>query len=129
VLRENILGPQEIVAHVILGPRRPKSATYVVNPKASHDWPVGLASVALEMSQETVSSARIVLGAVAPVPWRAQDAEGSIAGKPVTPETAARAGEAAVSRAEPLAQNAYKVQIAKTAVKRALLMAAHGQWR
>jgi xanthine dehydrogenase YagS FAD-binding subunit len=129
VLRENVLGSQEIVTHVILGPGKPKSATYVVNPKASHDWPVALASVALDMSGETVSRARIVLGAVAPIPWRALDAEGSIAGQKVTPETAARAGESAVSRAEPLAQNGYKIQIAKTAVKRALLVAAHGQWR
>ena len=48
------------------------------------------------MNGNTVQSARVVLGAVAPVPWRSQAAEQALAGKPITEETAAAAAEAAV---------------------------------
>jgi xanthine dehydrogenase YagS FAD-binding subunit len=66
----------------------------------------------------------VVLGAVAPVPWRSEDAERALAGKPLNESTAAAAAEAAVRNAQPLSRNGYKVQIAKTAVKRAILQAA-----
>jgi len=65
-----------------------------------------------------------VMGAVAPVPWRSKQAEQALAGKPITAETAVAAAEASVVGAEPLSQNAYKVQVAKTAVERAILQAA-----
>jgi xanthine dehydrogenase YagS FAD-binding subunit len=129
VLKENVLANNEIVTHVILGKGSPKSATYVVNPKESHDWPVSIASVALEMAGDSVKSARIVLGAVAPVPWRAAKAEAALAGQKPTPENAQKAAEAAVDGAAPLSQNVYKVQTAKAAVKRAILLAATGKWR
>jgi xanthine dehydrogenase YagS FAD-binding subunit len=71
-----------------------------------------------------VRSARVVMGAVAPIPWRSTAAEQALAGKPVNEQTAAAAAEAALKDARPLAQNAYKVQVAKTAVQRAILRAA-----
>ena len=64
------------------------------------------------------------MGAVAPVPWRAQAAEQALAGKTIDERTAAQAAEAALTGARPMSQNAYKVQVAKTAVKRAILQAA-----
>jgi xanthine dehydrogenase YagS FAD-binding subunit len=126
--RENVLAADEIVTHVALGPARPRSATYVVLHKESHDWPVGLASASLEMQGDTVRAARVCLGAVAPVPWRAAGAEAALAGRRVTAEVAAQAAEAAVAGAAPLAQNAYKVGIARAAVRRAILLAATGKW-
>jgi xanthine dehydrogenase YagS FAD-binding subunit len=129
VLKENVLANNEIVTHVMLGKANAKSATYVVNPKESHDWPISIASVVLEMAGDTVKVARIVLGAVAPVPWRAARAEAAIAGQKVTAETAGKAADAAVEGAAPLSQNAYKIRTAKTAVKRAILIAATGKWR
>lgn len=68
----------------------------------------------------------MVLGHVAPIPWIAPEAEKLLVGKTVTDETAAEAGQAAVSQAQPLSMNAYKVQLARVAVKRALLRAAQG---
>jgi xanthine dehydrogenase YagS FAD-binding subunit len=129
VQKENVLAPNEIVTHVTLGKAAPKSATYTVLHRGSHDWPVGLASVALDMNGASVRSARIVLGAVAPVPWRAAEAEAALSGKAVSEETAGKAADAAVAGAAPLAQNAYKKQTARAAVKRAILMAATGKWR
>jgi xanthine dehydrogenase YagS FAD-binding subunit len=71
-----------------------------------------------------VASARIVLGHVAPTPWVAAGAEKFLAGKSLTQDVAEEAGKAAAADAKPLSGNAYKVQLAKVAVKRALLAAA-----
>jgi len=121
---ENVLAPDELLTHVILPPPGPvKSGHYEVRYKTSHDWPIAFATVVLAMSGNTVRTARVVMGAVAPVPWRSQAAEAALAGKPITEETATAAAEAALRDARPLSQNAYKIQVAKTAVKRAILEA------
>jgi xanthine dehydrogenase YagS FAD-binding subunit len=101
-----------------------KTGHYEVRYKQSHDWPLAFTTVVLTMNGNTIASARVVLGAVAPVPWRSRPAEEALAGKPLNEQTAALAGEAAVSDAKPMSGNAYKVQIAKTAVKRAVMQAA-----
>src|SRR3954470_11563390 len=125
VQRENVLQPDELLTHVILpAPGTVKSGHYEVRYKTSHDWPIAFATVLLAMNGATVQSARIVMGAVAPVPWRSQAAEQALAGKAVTADTAAAAAEAALRGAIPLSQNAYKIQVAKTAVERAILTAA-----
>ena len=125
LLQENVLAPNELITHVMLPPARgARSATYEVRFKQSHDWPLAMATAVLDMAGSTVKSARIVMGAVAPVPWRARAAEVALAGKPVNEETASAAGAAAVKDAQPMTGNAYKVQIARTAVKRAILSAA-----
>jgi len=122
---ENVLAPNELLTHVILpAPGNLKSGHYEVRYKASHDWPIAFATVLLAMNGTTVQSARVVMGAVAPIPWRATAAEDALAGKPVTEATAAAAADAALQGARPLRQNAYKIQVAKTAVKRAILRAA-----
>jgi xanthine dehydrogenase YagS FAD-binding subunit len=125
VLKENVLGDEELLTHVILpAPGNVKSGHYEVRYKQSHDWPLAFSTVVLTMNGNTIQSARVVLGAVAPVPWRSQDAERALAGKPLNEQTAALAGEAAVQAAKPMSGNAYKIQIAKTAVKRAIMNAA-----
>lgn len=128
VHREVGLAANEIITHVLLPKGSGKSATYVVQHRASNEWPVSLAAVALEMQGGTCRSARVCLGAVAPVPWRSAAAERALAGKAINDETAGKAAEAAVSGAAPLAQNAYKLQTARAAVKRAVLLAATGKW-
>jgi xanthine dehydrogenase YagS FAD-binding subunit len=125
VQRENVLEPNELLTHVILPPPGSvKSGHYEVRYKTSHDWPIAFATVLLVMNGSTVQSARVVMGAVAPTPWRSQAAEQALAGKTMSPETAAAAAEAALRGATPLSQNAYKIQVAKTAVERAILRAA-----
>ncbi len=122
---ETVLESNELVTHVLL-PRQTnvKSAHYEVKVKQSHDWPITMASVALVMSGNTVQSARVVLGAVAPVPWRSPAAEAALKGKPLTEQVAAEAADAAVKNAVPMTQNGYKVQLARTTVIRALMQAA-----
>jgi len=125
VRTENVLAADELLTHVILpAPGNVKHGHYEVRFKASHDWPIAFATVILAMNGNRVGSARVVMGAVAPVPWRAQAAEQLLAGKTIDEQTAAQAAEAALTGARPMSQNGYKVQIAKTAVKRAILQAA-----
>jgi xanthine dehydrogenase YagS FAD-binding subunit len=124
VRTENVLAPDELLTHVILpAPGTVKSGHYEVRYKESHDWPIAFATVVIAMAGDTIKSARVVMGAVAPIPWRSQAAEAALAGKPLNEATATAAAEAALREARPLSQNAYKVQVAKTAVKRAILHA------
>jgi xanthine dehydrogenase YagS FAD-binding subunit len=77
--------------------------------------------MALEMNGGVCRSARVVLGGVAPIPWRVQKVEAMLTGQRVTPELAARAGEAAVEGAQALAKNGYKIPLTKAVVKRTAL--------
>jgi xanthine dehydrogenase YagS FAD-binding subunit len=129
VERENVLAAGEFVTHVMLPRAAPHSATCIALHKAAHDWPAGIASVALSIDGGTCKAARVCLGAVAPVPWRAARAEAALVGKKIDAAAAQSAADAAVADAQPLAQNKYKVKVAHTAVRRAALMAAAGKWR
>jgi xanthine dehydrogenase YagS FAD-binding subunit len=121
---ETVLQPDEIVTHVLLPAPGQRSAAYEVRFKQSHDWPLAAAAVNLVMSGSTIKSARIVMGAVAPIPWRVPAAERVLAGKTITEAVAVEAANAAVAGARPMSGNAYKIQIAKTALKRAIMAAS-----
>ncbi|MCH8830367.1 MAG: FAD binding domain-containing protein [Planctomycetes bacterium] len=119
-----ILKPGQLISHICIpNRRRTVSATYEVMQMEGLDWPLAAAAACLTVEAGLVTDARIVLGHVAPVPWVAQIAANSLFGKPVTEETAEDAAEIALAEATPLSMNGYKVQIAKTAVKRVLLRA------
>jgi xanthine dehydrogenase YagS FAD-binding subunit len=128
---ETVLQPNEIVTHVMVpspgtaqGSRgQAMSATFEVRLKQSHDWPLAMASVNLTVDEGTVRSARIVMGAVAPVPWRVQGAERVLVGKLLGEAAAVDAAAAAVAGARAMSGNAHKIQIARTTVKRAILKA------
>jgi xanthine dehydrogenase YagS FAD-binding subunit len=124
--REIDLKPDEILTEILVpGAVGIKNATYEVRQREALDWPLVTASVALRLEGGgNVREARIVLGHVAPVPWVAEDAAKSLVGQPLDAASAENAGAAAVAGAQPLSQNGYKVQLAKVAVKRALLAAA-----
>jgi xanthine dehydrogenase YagS FAD-binding subunit len=126
--REIALQPNEILTEIIIpsAAESLRNATYEVRQREFLDWPLATASVAVELAGGQVGRASIVLGHVAPVPWVAKEASIWLAGKPLTEETAEQAGVKAVSGAKPLSKNKYKVQLAKVAVKRALLAAAQG---
>jgi xanthine dehydrogenase YagS FAD-binding subunit len=127
--RENVLQPQEILLHVELPPPAPATCmAYVrLGQKGAFDWPLVDAAVVLEFAADGgCRSARIVMGSVAPTPWRAREAERVIVGSHVEETVAIEAAGAAVRGATPLAKNAYKVTLARTIVQRALLEAAAG---
>jgi xanthine dehydrogenase YagS FAD-binding subunit len=125
--REYVIKPDEILTEITVPGTSAKTATYEIREKEGLDWPLVAAAVAVELSGNTVKSARVVLGHVAPVPWPSPEAEEALKGKTLTEEVADAAGKAAVSNAKPLSQNGYKVQLARVAVKRALMRAAKGE--
>ena len=88
------------------------------------DWPYVTASVAFSQKGGKVADAKVVLGHVAPTPWVATAAAKALNGSGPTEVQAAKAAEAAVTGAKPLSGNAYKIQMVKAAVKRAILAAA-----
>jgi xanthine dehydrogenase YagS FAD-binding subunit len=123
--RETSLAVNEVLAEITLpDAAKLKTATYEVRQRKLMDWPLATASVALEMDGNNVKSARIVMGHVAPIPWRSPEAERALAGKSVSEQSAAAAGKAAVAAATPLSRNKHKVRLAEIAVKRAILRAA-----
>ncbi|RMG35720.1 MAG: molybdopterin dehydrogenase [Planctomycetota bacterium] len=120
-----ILKPGQFLSHVIVPLARPlQTATYEVLQIEGLDWPLAAAAAALHVEGGVVRDARIVMGHVAPVPWIADAAARFLVGRSIDEDSAQRAGEMAVAGATPLSQNAYKVQLARTAVKRAVLKAA-----
>jgi xanthine dehydrogenase YagS FAD-binding subunit len=125
VEREQDLKPNEIVTEVVIpAPAGAKSATYEVRQKEAMDWPLAMAAVVLNLAGNKVSSARVLLGHVAPVPWRSPQAEAVLVGKTISEEVARAAGNAAVANAKSLGHNGYKIQLARVAVTRAILAAA-----
>lgn len=122
--REYALKPNELVTEIVIPAANGlRSSTYEVRQKEALDWPLAAGAVALKMKGKRVESARVVLGHVAPTPWRSQEAEQALTGKDVSEETATAAGQAAVGGAKALSQNKYKIQLARVAVKRAVLQA------
>ncbi|MGP8248075.1 MAG: FAD binding domain-containing protein [Bryobacteraceae bacterium] len=125
--REVALRPDEILTEIIVPVAATRSATYEVRQREALDWPLATASVSLSMKGGAVAAARIVMGHVAPTPWESTAAARELVGKHVTEETAEAAGKIAVAEAHPLSHNTYKVQLAKVAVKRALLDAVEAR--
>jgi xanthine dehydrogenase YagS FAD-binding subunit len=125
--REHDLRPNEIVTEVLLPPAPDvRAAHYEIRQKEAFDWPLAVAAAVLRMRGSNVQSARIVMGYVAPVPWPSPEAEQVLVGHSINPEIAQKAAQAGLNSAKPLSRNAYKVQLARVAVKRAILKAASG---
>jgi xanthine dehydrogenase YagS FAD-binding subunit len=122
--REVDLKPNEILTEIIVpSAANAKSATYEVRHKEALDWPLATASVVLGMKGSNIGSARIVMGHVGPTPVVASRAASALNGKSISDSLAEQAARQAVAGAKPLSQNAYKVQLARVAVKRAILAA------
>ena len=118
---QDILAPGEIVTSIEIPKQTGVAAYDKFRERESIDFAiVGLGS-AYEVENGVIKDASIVLGAVAPIPMRAEEAEQYLAGKEVSEAVAEEAAEIALSKAEPLEQNEYKVQIAKTMIKRSIL--------
>jgi len=85
------------------------------------DFAIVSVACAIELTEKVCSDARIIIGAVAPGPFRARQAEEVLIGREINEAAATQAAQAALEGAKPLAKNAYKIDIAKALVKRAVL--------
>jgi xanthine dehydrogenase YagS FAD-binding subunit len=121
--RENVLKDGEMLASIMLpaARARARSTYHKVLDREAWTHAVVSAAIVLEMNEDVCLSARVVLGGVAPIPWRLLEVEKLLAGQRVTPELAAKAGDAAIAGARPLAKNAYKIPLTRAMVSRTLL--------
>jgi xanthine dehydrogenase YagS FAD-binding subunit len=124
--RENSLANDEVLTSIEIPSARAgtRSSYHKVMDREAWTHAVVSAAIVLEMDKDVCRSARIVLGGVAPIPWRVPDAERVLAGQRITPEIAAKAGEIAIAEAKPLAKNAYKIPLTKAVVRRTVLQVA-----
>jgi xanthine dehydrogenase YagS FAD-binding subunit len=121
--RENILNPGEIVTELYIPTPKAGSKGFYHKIRERLAWDHAIVSIAtvVESSGGMVRNARVVLGGVAPMPWRAPKAEEFLRGKKLDEANAKQAGEIALEGAKPLKDNVYKVQIAKDLIQRGLL--------
>jgi len=133
--RENVLAKDEILTAVELPASRTGHRSTYNKVLDRESWTHAVVSVAMvlelgsgvfasgpnERKIAICRSARVVLGGVAPIPWRLPKVEAMLTGQRITPELAAQAGEAAIEGAHPLAKNKYKLPLTKAVVKRTLL--------
>ncbi len=122
--RENKLKPNEIVTEIEIPAHSLKSTYVKFRQRDGFDWALSAAAVALEMDGGTCKKANIILGGVAPRPWRAKKAEAVLAGKAITEALAAEAAEASVDGAVALSDNGYKIPLTQAIVKEAILKLA-----
>jgi xanthine dehydrogenase YagS FAD-binding subunit len=124
--RENVLAPDDVLVAITLPAARPGVRSTYHKVLDREAWTHAMVSVAmvLDIDKQICRSARIVLGGVAPIPWPLPKVEAMLAGQRITPELAAKAGEAAIEGARPLAKNKYKVPLTKNVIKRTLLSLA-----
>ena len=111
--RETILEQGEIVTEILLPapPNGLRSSYRKVRARRSWDFALASVALALTLSGKQVAGARVVLGGAAPVPWRAREAEEVITGKQLDASTITRAAEAAISKAQPMEHNQYKLAL------------------
>jgi xanthine dehydrogenase YagS FAD-binding subunit len=123
---ETTLQPGEMIAFFTIpaAPWTRRSLFLKVRDRQSYEFAVAAAAVALDLEGEDVRQARIALGGVATVPWRAKVAEEALRGHPLNDETSRAAAEAAFADARVRKDNAFKVELGKRTLARALRQAA-----
>ncbi|MCU1339840.1 MAG: hypothetical protein JWO19_5421 [Bryobacterales bacterium] len=121
--RENVLASDEILAEIRLPAAKNNTRGTYTKIMDREAWTHAVISVAavMEMDGQVCKSARVVLGGVAPIPWRVPKVEALLTGKRITPELAAQAGAAAIEGARPLGKNQYKVPLTQAVVKQTLM--------
>lgn len=121
---ENVLQPGEIVTGVEIASGNWKSAYYKARERKSFDWALSSCAVSLRMNGNKISDVRIVLGGVAPIPYRSRGAENALRGKELSESIIEGAAKAALASASPLKDNKYKVPLTQNVIKISAMMAA-----
>jgi xanthine dehydrogenase YagS FAD-binding subunit len=129
IRRENVLRNDEIITAIqVPASGFARGSSYLkFKERDSLDFALASVAAAVELrANKTIQQARIVLGGVAPVPWRVPQAEKFLMGKILSPEVLIDVAKLALEGAQPLEKNAYKVPLTQTLVRRALTQAASG---
>ena len=123
ILRETVLGPNEIVTHVTIPapPQGLRSSYRKVRARGSWDFALAGVALALTLNGHQVTGGRVVLSGAAPIPWRSREVEEAITGRTIDATTARAAAEAAMRDAVSLKRNAYKIPLFKGLIQEQLL--------
>lgn len=115
IVRENVLRPGDLLTEVLLPPVPAGQRSVYRKVRARGSWDFALAGVAVAatVTAGRVARARVVLSGVAPIPWRAADAEAALTGQRLDADTIGRAAAASVAGAQPMTQNGYKVHLVR----------------
>lgn len=127
--RENDIKPREVLTFIRLPPlpKTSRMAHLKQGEKDSFDWPLAEVAAVLDIASDRVCKrASVILGAAAPVPYRAKASENILVGKPIDDNIAEEAAHAGLVGATPLAKNAYKLPLFETLIRRAILKAIAG---
>lgn len=122
ILQETILKPTEIITSIHLPPGKPQQRSLYLKQKQkeSFDWPLIELAIVAHVEHNLCQQARVVLGAVAPIPWRLPLVEQAIQGKALTESHARQAAQQVRQGANPLQHNAYKLPLAENLLAGAL---------
>jgi xanthine dehydrogenase YagS FAD-binding subunit len=122
VRRENVLGQDELLREIHLPPARKEEKSAYIKLKERRTWDFALVSAAASgaVSGKRLGEVKIVLGGVAPVPWRMEKAEAAVKGKTLSPSLIKEAAQAALQDARPLQENGYKKRLVEAALGQAL---------
>jgi xanthine dehydrogenase YagS FAD-binding subunit len=122
VTRENILKPGEIITEILVPdvPTETRSSYLKIKERQVWDFATVSAAIVLQVQQNKVKAARITLGGVAPVPWWEKQASSKIVGANLPLNNIDSIVSAALTDAEPMEQNAYKILLARNLIKRLL---------
>ncbi len=120
--REHTLAAGEIIVTIELpaAGAQQRSTYAAAKEKQSHDWPLGEAAVRCRVDAGALHDVRVALGHVAPIPWRAREAEAVLEGKAPTAALFVQAADAAFAKAKPLEHNGYKIPLTKGLLRDAL---------
>jgi xanthine dehydrogenase YagS FAD-binding subunit len=123
---ETILAPGELITafEIPAAPWTRRSLYLKIRDRESYEFALASAAVALDLAGGRVREAHIALGGVATVPWRAKEAEVALQGKAIDDASAKSAADAAFAHADPREHNAFKVELGKRTLMRALRQAA-----
>ena len=124
ISRECKLMPGELITQINIPPTSASTKSFYSKEgmRESYDWSTADVAVVVEMKGSVCSNARIILGAAAPIPYRALKAEQVLNGKSVTKDLAKQVADAAMDDAKPLSRNSYKVPLFKSIIQQAIMV-------
>ena len=124
--RETVLQPGDLITHVTLPPpvAGSKQIYLKLRDRASYEFALASAAVVITIANGNVTRVRIGLGGVGTKPWRSPEAEAALTGQRANPANFRKAAEAALRRAKPQSENAFKIELAKRCLTHALQTAA-----
>jgi xanthine dehydrogenase YagS FAD-binding subunit len=120
-IAHNSLGPTDLILRIEVPTRWQRSAYQQVSEKSAFDWALVSCAAAAELAQDKIQQARVVLGVVAPVPYQVAAANDLMKGKVLDESLAGQVADVLLRAAKPLADNGYKVPLARALIQRTLL--------